>query len=571
VPNDTLDYLGSTATATIVVSQASSTITWPPPASIAYGTPLSAAQFDATATVPGSFAYTPVLGTILTAGSHTLTAVFTPTDSTDYATTTSTVSITVNRANPSIVWTAPAAITYGTALGASQLDATPSTPGTLTYNPAAGTILGAGPQTLNVSFTPTDTTDYNSATASVPIQVNQATPVITWSNPVAIGYGIQLSATQLNATALPAGGVFTYTPPVGTVLPVGTQTLRATYTPADTIDYATASASVTIQVNPGLTFTSVSPSSGVYQSPNTSGTPVSVTLNGTGFSPNAVVQLAWASGPTTLSTSYIGPDQLTATIPGSFFQQTQPGAITITNPSTGQTSASIPFTVTLPNIQIVFTGPGSESEAQQPSLNLQFLDGYPVPLQVTLSLAVQPAAPGGPVDPSVQFSTGGTTYSFTQPANSTTAPTIQLQTGTLAGTITVTLTLEANDQDVTPAGLQPVVIVVPASAPVLTSISLIRSGNTLTVTVQGYSSTREISSALFNFTPAAGQALQESQLTVDVATDFSTWYTQPSSNQYGSAFSYTQAFDLSSDASTVGGVSVTLTNSVGTSNVETAN
>jgi hypothetical protein len=131
--------------------------------------------------------------------------------------------------------------------------------------------------------------------------------------------------------------------------------------------------------------------------------------------------------------------------------------------------------------------------------------------------------------------------------------------------------LEANDQDVTPAGLQPVVIVVPASAPVLTSISLIRSGNTLTVTVQGYSSTREISSALFNFTPAAGQALQESQLTVDVATDFSTWYTQPSSNQYGSAFSYTQAFDLSSDASTVGGVSVTLTNSVGTSNVETAN
>jgi hypothetical protein len=571
VPNDTADYLGSTATASITVSQASSTITWPAPASIAYGTPLSATQFDATATVPGTFAYTPALGTVLTAGAHTLTAAFTPTDNTDYAAATTTVSITVNRANPSIAWTAPAAITYGTALGTSQLDATPSTPGTLSYNPAAGTVLGAGAQTLSVSFTPTDTTDYNAVTASVPIQVNQATPVITWSNPVAIAYGIQLSATQLNATASPSGGTFTYTPPVGTVLPVGTQILRVSYAPTDTIDYATASASVAIQVNPGLTFASVSPSSGAYQSPSASGIPVTVTLNGTGFASNSVVQLIWASGPTTLSSSYIGPDQLTATIPGSFFQQTQPGAITITNPATGQTSASVPFMVALPNIQVVFTGPSSESEAQQPSLNLQFLDGYPVPLQVTLSLTVQPATPGGPVDPAVQFSTGGTTYSFTLPANSTNAPTILLQTGTLAGSITVTLTLEANDQDVTPAGLQPVVIIVPASAPVLTSVSLNRSGNTLTVTVEGYSSTRDMTSALFNFTPAAGQELQDPQLTVDVATDFSTWYAQQSSIQYGSAFTYTQAFDLSGDASAVGGVSVTLTNSVGTSNVVTAN
>ncbi|MGA2848675.1 MAG: FG-GAP-like repeat-containing protein [Terracidiphilus sp.] len=571
VPNDTLDYLGSTATASITVSQTSSTVTWPPPASIAYGTPLTAAQFDATSSVPGSFTYTPPLGTILTAGTHTLTAVFTPSDSTDYAPTTTTVSITINRANPSLAWTTPAAITYGTALGAAQLDAIPSTPGALTYNPAAGTVLGAGPQTLNVSFTPTDTTDYNSVTASVPILVNQATPVITWTNPVAIGYGVQLSATQLNATASPIGGVFAYTPPVGTVLPVGTQTLSVTYTPADTIDYTTGSASVTILVNPGLTFTSVSPSSGAFQSPTTTGTPVTITLNGTGFSPNAVVQLAWASGPTTLTSSYIGPDQLTATIPAIFFQQTQPGAITVTNPATGQTSASIPFTITLPNIQLVFSGPGSESEAQQPSLNLQFLDGYPVPLQATLSLTVQPATAGGAVDPAVQFSTGGTTFSFTEPANSTTAPSIQLQTGTLAGTITVSLKLEANNQDVTPAGLQPVIIIVPASAPVLTSLSVTRSGNTLTVTVQGYSSTRDMTSALFNFTPAAGQTLLDAQLTVDVGTDFSTWYGQQSSIQYGSAFTYTQAFDLSTDASSVGGVSVTLTNSVGASNVETAN
>jgi len=571
VPNDTVDYLGSTATASITVSKASTTITWSAPASIAYGTPLSATQFDATASVPGTFAFTPALGTVLTAGSHTLTSVFTPTDSVDYSSSTSTVSITVNRANPSIIWTAPAAITYGTALGVSQLDATPSTAGTLTYNPPAGTRLGAGPQTLNVSFTPTDTTDYNAATASVPIQVNQATPVITWPTPTAIGFGIQLSAAQLNATASPSGGSFTYTPSVGTVLPEGTQTLNVIYTPADTIDYTTASASVTIQVNAGLTFTSVSPASGAYQSPSTLGTPVTVTLTGTGFSPSSIVKLAWASGPTTLSTSYTNSDQLTATIPAAFFEQTQAGAISVTDPGTGQTSGPIPITVTLPNIKIVFTGPGSESEAEQPSLNLQFLDGYPVPLTVNLNLSVQPATPGGPVDPAVQFATGGTAYSFILPANSINAPTIQLQTGTLAGTITVILTLQADGQDVTPAGLQPVIIIVPATAPVVTSISLTRNGNTLTVTVQGYSSTRDMSTALFNFTPATGDTLQDPQLTVDVATDFSTWYTQQTSIQYGSAFTYTQAFDLSGDASTIGGVSVTLTNSVGASNVVTAN
>ena len=51
-------------------------------------------------------------------------------------------------ATPTVTWAAPAAITYGTALSATQLDATASVPGTFTYTPAAGTILGAGTQTL---------------------------------------------------------------------------------------------------------------------------------------------------------------------------------------------------------------------------------------------------------------------------------------------------------------------------------------------------------------------------------------------------------------------------------------
>jgi len=45
-------------------------------------------------------------------------------------------------------------------------------------------------------------------------------PIITWYNPAAIVYGTPLTATQLNATAT-VSGVYTYTPPLGTVLPAG--------------------------------------------------------------------------------------------------------------------------------------------------------------------------------------------------------------------------------------------------------------------------------------------------------------------------------------------------------------
>jgi len=260
---------------------------------------------------------------------------------------------------------------------------------------------------------------------------------------------------------------------------------------------------------------------------------------------------------------------MTAVIPASFFAQTQPGAITVTNPTAGTTTPSIQFTVTLPNVQVTFSGPDSASPGQQPTLNLEFLQGYPLPVDVTLTLTVQPPATGGPVDPAVQFSTGGTTQTFALPANSVTIPAIQLQTGTLAATITVTLTLESGGLDVTPTGLQPVVIVVPAVAPVIASAAFTTDTDpdTLTVTIQGYSSTREVSSAIFTFTPIAGATIDNSPVTVDVSTDFSSWFSQEGSDQYGGAFAYTQTFNLSGgNASTVASVSVTLTNSVGTSN-----
>ena len=89
-----------------VIFQQPPTITWPTPANIVYGTALSATQLNATASVPGSFSYSPAAGTVLSVGPHTLTATFSPTDTTDYTTATATVTLTVIPATPALAITA---------------------------------------------------------------------------------------------------------------------------------------------------------------------------------------------------------------------------------------------------------------------------------------------------------------------------------------------------------------------------------------------------------------------------------------------------------------------------------
>ncbi len=147
-------------------------------------------------------------------------------------------------ATPMVTWTQPAPIGYGTPLSVQQLNATANVPGNFIYVPAAGAVLAAGNQSLATTFVPTDTSDYNAATASVTIAVNQVTPTVTWAAPADITYGTPLSSTQLNANASVPGS-FSYTPSSGTVLPVGTPSLSVMFTPTDSTDYKSVTASVT--------------------------------------------------------------------------------------------------------------------------------------------------------------------------------------------------------------------------------------------------------------------------------------------------------------------------------------
>jgi len=245
-PNYATQTIGLSGTGT----QVTPAIAWGTPAAITYGPTLGPAQLNATASVPGTFSYSPALGTVLSAGAQTLKVTFTPTDNVDYTTTTSSVSLMVNEPTPTINWTTPAAITYGTALGAAQLNATSPVAGTFSYSPGLGVVLGAGTQTLTATFTPTDTADYTTATTMVSIAVKQATPTISWAVPAAIPYGTTLGMAQLNATAS-TPGTLSYSPAAGTVPSPGTQTLTVSFTPTDSTDYTTASATTLLMVNQG--------------------------------------------------------------------------------------------------------------------------------------------------------------------------------------------------------------------------------------------------------------------------------------------------------------------------------
>ena len=181
------------------------------------------------------------------------------------AVSSSSSSATVIKATPTITWTTPTDMTYGTAVGNAQLDATASTAGTFSYTPLTGKVLDVGDgQTLSVTFSPTNTTTYNNATATVTINVNPAASELS-VNPVNLTYGEALANSQLGGLAtwtvggnvVTVPGSWSYASAAGTVLSAGTgKSESVTFTPTDSTDYSPVTTTVTVNVSPAaLTIT----------------------------------------------------------------------------------------------------------------------------------------------------------------------------------------------------------------------------------------------------------------------------------------------------------------------------
>ena len=145
---------------------------------------------------------------------------------------------------PTVTWPAPSAITYGTALSSAQLDATASMPGTFVYTPPAGSVLPAGTQELSVTFTPTETADYTTATQTVFLTVNQATQTITFPNPGTQIFGeAPITLTAIATSGLPVSYTVTSGPATitsSTLTITGTGSVTVLATQSGNADYAAA-------------------------------------------------------------------------------------------------------------------------------------------------------------------------------------------------------------------------------------------------------------------------------------------------------------------------------------------
>lgn len=144
-----------------VIYQQPPPITWPTPAPIVYGTPLSSAQLDASTTIAGTFTYSPSAGTVLPAGQQTLSATFTPTDTTQYTSENASVTLTVLPAAATVNLSSSAGDVFRTtAVALSATIPSPEAPptGTVTFYDGATAIgsspLSGGTATITVSNLP---------------------------------------------------------------------------------------------------------------------------------------------------------------------------------------------------------------------------------------------------------------------------------------------------------------------------------------------------------------------------------------------------------------------------------
>ena len=417
--------------------------------------------------------------------------------------------------------------------------------------------VNAGLHTFVVSYAG-DNQNAPSASGEYLVTISQAAQTINFPQPDSpVIYGVGVSTT-LNATST-SGIPVTYTITGPATLSGSTLTFTGggivNVTAAVTNpNYIAASITHTITVT-AVALAGLSPASATLGDPAKT-----ITLTGAGFLSNSSVLVNGAAVPT----AFINDTTLSITLPASSFSTPQTLQISVVDPTQNQSTSALPFLVAAPAVNVAVTAPPTSNPGTQPSVSLTLATPYPVPVTATLTLTFTPGA-NGVDDPAIVFSNGLRTLTLDLVAGQTTVPAVQIQTGTVSGTITISLGLTAGGINVTPANFAPAVITIPVTPPALTDVSVTRSGQTLTVTTSGYSDTRQVTQATFHFTAASGADIETKDVTVDVTTPFTNWFSQSDSNAYGSEFRYTQVFNLTEDSSVIGTVTVTLTNSSGAS------
>ncbi len=443
----------------------------------------------------------------------------------------------------------------------------------LTATIAAGRLIL--PATANVTVVNLGADGTPQVSNAVSFTINPVTPVISSISPNSATAGDPALSLAVNGTGLLN---LTYIQWNSTTL--NTHFVSATQVTADvpaTLLAQAGTASVTA-VNPGnnvstaLTFT-INPRvpaviTSLSQTSATAGDPTfTLTVNGTGFIAGAVVNL----GANALATTFVSATQLQAAVTANLLLLPNTFQIVVQQP--GGASNGLTFTVNLPGPpSLRLTPPAVTGPAQQPAIDFGLNTAYPIALTGTVTLTFVSNATVPIDDPAIQFASGGRTMTFTVPANSTTLPVLQISTGTVAGTITIAVTLTAAGVNVTPSGSSATIVIAKA-APVMIAgkVKLVRAAGYVEVDITGFSTTRDMAQAVFHLNAAPNATFTSSDITVPLSATFTTWYKSAASAAFGSQFSYAQPFSVIGDTNQIQSITVTLTNSAGASVSMTVN
>ena len=259
-------YAARTTFVPLITEKATPRITWAAPASIAYGTTLSAAQLTATADTGGTFVYSPAAGTVLAPGTHTLSVTFTPFITLNYDTATAEVTLEVTKATPTITLSAPPATYDGTSHGATAtatgMGGSVLTPVTITYNGSTDAPVTAGTYDVVASFAGDANHEAASATATLTIAKASATVSATGGT-----FTYDGSAHPATGAATGVGGAtltpltFTYNGSADAPVNAGTYAVVATF--AGDANHEAGSATATLTIGKAATVVNWSTPAGI--------------------------------------------------------------------------------------------------------------------------------------------------------------------------------------------------------------------------------------------------------------------------------------------------------------------
>ncbi|PLX06624.1 MAG: hypothetical protein C0596_14990 [Marinilabiliales bacterium] len=203
-PTDNLNYNNISGTVDVTVNKADPIVdTWPTANDITYGDELSLSVLSGgNADVPGTFSFDAPT-TTPDAGTYTADVTFTPTDNLNYNNISGTVDVTVNKADPVVdTWPSASDITYGDELSLSVLSGgNADVAGTFNFD-APTTTPNAGIYTADLTFIPTDNTNYNDINGTVDVTVNKADQTIEWTQTLDVYYGAIITLEAISTSGL---------------------------------------------------------------------------------------------------------------------------------------------------------------------------------------------------------------------------------------------------------------------------------------------------------------------------------------------------------------------------------